>query len=399
MKIVSVTPYLFFPGTGKNLLFTRVETDDGIYGWGEGYTVQGKEKAIEDYVKAIAPYMVGRSPFEIKHSGFALFNDFTSRRSSCDFFSAWSSIEIALWDIVGKALGQPIYNLLGGPCRSRIRTYANGMYDVNFGGDDSPEGMARRALRVKELGYTAMKFDPFNREPWRISISQKAEDLAVETIRQVREAVGSGMDLLIENHRRLSPYHAKHFADRIAQYRPFWFEEPCLADNTDLLRDVCDHISLPVVSGETKYSKEDFRDLLEKRCCDIINPDVCICNGILGTLEIAAMAEPHAVMVSPHNYNSTIIGLAASLQLGALIPNFLITEHFLNVKPMCDEIMINPPVLRDGFFDLPTAPGLGVDIDLEKLKQHPYQELKREFPIKGVAQYCEEGPRREDIIL
>ena len=399
MKITSVKPYLFHPGVGKNLLFTRVETDVGIYGWGEGYTVQGREKAIEAYVSAIAPYMIDRSPFEIKHTGFALFNDFASRRSSADFFSAWSSIEIAMWDIVGKAVNQPIYNLLGGPCRSSIRAYANGWYDVNFGGDDSPEGMAQRALKVKKMGYTAMKWDPFGRIPWRLHISKKIEDMAVECVKQVRAAVGPDVDLLVEVHRRLSPYHAKHFASRIEEYNPFWFEEPCLADNVDLLTDVREHISMPVVSGETKYSKEDFKGLLEKKCCDIINPDICICNGILGTLEIAAMAEPYAVLVSPHNYNSTIIGLAASLHLGALIPNFLITEHFLNLKPACDEIVINPVVLKDGFFELPKGPGLGIDIDVEKLEQRGYKEFKREFPIKGVTRYYEEGPRKEDYVI
>lgn len=398
MKITSVRPFLFFPGVGKNLLFTRVETNEGIYGWGEGYVVQGKEKAIAAYVESIAPYLIDRSPFEIKHLGRVLFNDFTSRRSSSDFFSAWSSIEIALWDIVGKKLNQPIYNLLGGPSRSHIRAYANGWYDVNFGGDDTPDGMAERAMRVKAMGYTAMKWDPFGRIPWRNDISKKTEDWAVECVKKIREAVGEHTDLLIEVHRRLSPYHAVHFARRIEEYHPFWFEEPCLADNVDLLTQVRPKIDMPVVTGETKYTKEDFKTIFEKQAADIINPDICICNGILGTLEIAAMAEPYSVMLSPHNYNSTIVGLAASLHVGAVATNFIITEHFLNVKPACDEIVINPPILKDGFFEIPTASGLGVDIDMDKLLAHPYQEFKREFPIKGVAQYAEEGPRKEDYI-
>lgn len=398
MKITSVRPFLFFPGVGKNLLFTRVETNEGIYGWGEGYVVQGKEKAIAAYVESIAPYLIDRSPFEIKHLGRALFNDFTSRRSSSDFFSAWSSIEIALWDIVGKKLNQPIYNLLGGPSRSHVRAYANGWYDVNFGGDDTPDGMAERAMRVKAMGYTAMKWDPFGRIPWRNDISKKTEDWAVECVKKIREAVGEHTDLLIEVHRRLSPYHAVHFARRIEEYHPFWFEEPCLADNVDLLTQVRPKIDMPVVTGETKYTKEDFKTIFEKQAADIINPDICICNGILGTLEIAAMAEPYSVMLSPHNYNSTIVGLAASLHVGAVATNFIITEHFLNVKPACDEIVINPPILKDGFFEIPTASGLGVDIDMDKLLAYPYQEFKREFPIKGVAQYAEEGPRKEDYI-
>ena len=399
MKIKSVKPYLFHPNVGKNLLFVRVETDEGIYGWGEGYVVKGKEKAVAAYVDSIAPYMIGRNPYHIKHTGKALFNDFVTRRSSGDFFSAWSSIEIALWDIVGKAAGQPIYNLLGGPSRERIRAYANGWYDVNFGGDDSPEGMAVRALRVKEMGFTAMKWDPFGRSPWRNTTTRKEEDDAVKCVRLIREAVGPEVDLLIEVHRRLDPYHAIRFADRIAEFNPFWFEEPCLADNVDLVCEVKDKIRMPVVTGETKYTKEEFKDVFEKRAAQVINPDICICNGILGTLEIAAMAEPYAVMFSPHNYNSTIIGTAASVHIGAVASNFLIAEYFLNLKPACDEIVINPLKLDKGFIELPTMPGLGIDIDMERLLQHPYKEFKLEFPVKGIAYYYEEAPRKEDYVL
>lgn len=391
MKITSVTPYLFHPGVGKNLLFCRVETDEGIYGWGESYVVQGKEPAVAAYITAMAPYMIGRSPFCIKHTGNALFNDFAIRRSTGDFLAAWSAIEIAMWDIVGKALGQPVYNLLGGPSRNKIRVYANGWYDVNFGGDDSPDGMAERALKVKSMGFTAMKWDPFGRAPWRCRITREQEDRAVECVKKIREAVGPDVDLLIEVHRRLSPWHAARFADRIAEYNPFWFEEPCLSDNVDLLVEAKKHIRMPVVTGETMCTKEDFKESLEKRASEIINPDVCICRGILGSLEIAAMAEPYCVMFSPHNYNSTIIGMAATVHVAAVATNFLIAEHFLNIKPACDEIVINPLKFKDGYLELPTAPGLGVDIDMNELAKHPYKEFKKEFPIKGVAQYYEES--------
>jgi galactonate dehydratase len=393
MKITKVAPYLFHPGVGKNLLFTRVETDDGVYGWGEGYVSQGKESAVADYVSAMAPYMMGRSPFNIKHTGKAMFNDFVIRRSSGDFYAAWSSIEIALWDIVGKITGQPIYNLLGGRSRERVRVYANGWYDVNFGGDDTPDGMALRALKVKNMGFTAMKWDPFGRTPWRNVLTKRQEDEAVLCVRRIREAVGPDVDLLIEVHRRLSPYYAARFADRIAEFEPFWFEEPCLADNIDLLTEAKRHIRIPIVTGETKYTKEDFKDVFEKRAAEVINPDICLCNGILGILEIAAMAEPYAVMLSPHNYNSTIVGLAATAHASVVASNFLIAEYFLNLQPACEEIILNPLKIKDGFLELPTTPGLGVDIDMNKLEARPYKEFKKEFPIKGVAQYYEEFPR------
>jgi galactonate dehydratase len=393
VKITNVTPYLFHPGVGKNLLFCRVDTDEGIYGWGEGYVSQGKELSVAAYITSMEPYLIDRSPFNIKHTGKAMFNDFVIRRSSCDFFSAWSSIEIALWDIVGKITGQPVYNLLGGRSRERIRVYANGWYDVNFGGDDTPDGMAERALKVKNMGFTAMKWDPFGRIPWRNIITKQQEDSAVMCVRRIREAVGPDVDLMIEVHRRLSPYYAARFADRIAEFDPFWFEEPCLADNVDLLVEAKRNIRMPIVTGETKYTKEDFKDVFEKRAAEIINPDICLCGGILGILEIAAMAEPYAVMFTPHNYNSTIVATAATAHASAVASNFLIAEYFLNLKPACDEITINPLKVSDGFMELPTTPGLGIDIDMEKLKAHPYKEFKKEFPIKGVAQYHEEYPR------
>lgn len=143
MKITKVTPYPFFAGP-KNLMLCRVDTDEGVYGWGEAYVVQGKEKAVQLYIEAMEAYMIGRSPFEIKHSGTAMFDDFSIRRSSCDFYAAWSAIEIAMWDIAGKVCGQPVYNLLGGPCREKIRLYANGWW----GGARSIDETVERALAV-----------------------------------------------------------------------------------------------------------------------------------------------------------------------------------------------------------------------------------------------------------
>ena len=399
MKITSVRPYLFHPGVGKNLLFCRVETDKGLYGWGESYVVQGKELAVSHYITGMEPYLIGRNPFNIKHTGQAMFNDFAIRRSSCDFYAAWSAVEIALWDIVGKYLNQPIYNLLGGPLRERVRVYANGWYDSNFGETNTPEGIAHRALEVRNMGFTALKWDPFGRTPWRNLITRQEEDFAVASVKAVREAVGPNVDLLIEVHRRLSPYNAAHFADRIAEFNPFWFEEPCLADNVDLLVESKKHIRMPVVTGETKYTKTDFKEVFEKRAAEIINPDICAANGILGVMEIVAMAEPYSVMISPHNYNSTIIGLAATVHASAVATNFIIAEMFLNIKSACDEIVINPLKFDNGFIDLPTTPGLGIDINLERLKEHPYKEFKKVFPVKGVAQYYDESPRKQDYIL
>ena len=387
MKISKITAHPFFAGP-KNLMLCRVDTDEGVYGWGEAYVVQGKEKAVQIYIEAMAPYMIGRSPFEIKHSATAMFDDFAIRRSSCDFFAAWSAIEIAMWDIVGKICGQPIYNLLGGPCREAIRVYANGWW----GGAKSIDETVSRALAVKERGFTAMKWDPFQGY-WRNYITREQEDYAVDCVKAVREAVGPEIDLLIEVHRRLSPWHAAHFAERIEPYDPFWVEEPCLADNIDLVADASRHIKAPVVTGETLYSKEDFIPLFEKRAVEIINPDICVC-GIQGMQEIAAMAAPRSILMSPHNFNSNLVGLAAMLHLSAAIPNFLIGELFLTVDEVSGDIAVAPIEVKDGFIDLPTAPGLGVDVDMEKLSQHPYRSIERKFPFKGACDYRDEFPKR-----
>jgi len=385
MKITSIDPFLFDPGATKNLLLCRVETDEGIYGWGEAYVGYGKERVVEAYIKAMIPALVGRSAFNVRHNGQVMFSDFNIRRSAFDFFCAWSAVEIALWDIVGKKANLPLYNLLGGVSREKIRIYANGWWH----GAKTIDEVVRRAVGVKAMGYSALKWDPFLM-PWRTYISKKDEDAAFDNVRAVREALGPDMDLLIEIHRRLSPGHAVHFAHRIDEFHPFWYEEPCLADNMDLVARVRSEIDIPVVTGETMFTKEQFATIFQKQAADIINPDTCACSGILGILEVAAMAEPYAVAFSPHNYNSTIVGLAATAHVSAVVPNFLIAECFVDLIDGCNEIAVNPLSIRDGWVDLPTGPGLGVDIDVEKLKRRPYKD----YPHKYMRHYWEEFPRQ-----
>ena len=220
------------------------------------------------------------------------------------------------------------------------------------------------------MGFTALKFDPIP-GPWRSFISREVEEEAVENVAAVRQAVGPD----VEMHRRLAPMHAVRIAKNIEQFRPFWYEEPVLAENVDALAAVKREINIPIVTGEELYTKFEFREIFEKQAADIINPDVCNVGGILELKEIAAMAEPYYVAVSPHNYNSTTLGLAATLQVSTNIPNFLITEHFVNLEGFGQEIAQNPFQVKDGYISIPQGPGLGIELNEDALKQHPLPAL------------------------
>ncbi len=386
--IKTIETFLFHPGSGKNLLFVRIETSDGTHGWGEAYVGVKKEKIVEKYINAMAPYLKGRSPFTIRHMAQIMFDDFAIRRTSVDFLCAWSAVEIALWDIVGKIAGQPVYNLLGGPSREKVRIYANGWWYGVTNIDETVE----KALQVKAMGYTALKWDPFP-GPWRTHITRAEEDYAVDNVRAMRAALGPDMDLLIDAHRRVAPHHAIRVARRLEEFDIWCYEEPCLSDNLDLVAEVRRAIRQPVVTGETLYTKEQFAQVFEKRAADILNPDICAVGGILQMLDIAAMAHPHAVAISPHNYNSPIIGLAATVHLAALIPNFVIAECFINLSEACAEIAAPGLTIEGGWVDLPKGPGLGVDLDVEALRRRPYKD----FPHKDMRQFWEEFPRKNYV--
>lgn len=366
MKISAVKSYTVHPGWRKNLIFVKVETDAGIHGWGEAYSQYDRDTAVTAQLEALGRYAAGRSPFDIKHFTQVAFDDYAQRRGSVELFCAISGIEQALWDIVGKACKQPVYNLLGGRYRDRIRVYANGW---SYGMKE-PDDYARAAEKVVKHGFTALKFDPLP-APWRTWIPKEHERRAVRVVKAVRDAVGPDVDLLIEQHRRLAPMHAIRLDRQLAQFDLYLMEESCQAEYPDELALIRREIGVPMMIGEATYTKTGFRPLLEKRSADILNPDVACVGGILELKEIAAMAEPFLVAVSPHNYNSTLVALASTVHASATMPNFTITEYFLPFVEFCDKISPNQLKPRNGYIDLPTAPGLGVEVDEEALKQHP----------------------------
>jgi galactonate dehydratase len=371
MQVTQITPYLIDSGGNKSWLFVKLDTDDGIVGWGEAYTQADRDGAMLAHLTEMGRHLKGRSPFAIKHFSSVMYLDYALRRPAMDFWSALSAIEQAMWDVVGKACGQPVYNLLGGPCRDRIRVYANGWSDRAV----SPEQYAERATEVIGKGFTALKFDPFS-NPWRTHIGREQEELAVARVRAVREAVGPKVEILVEAHRRLAPNEAIRMSKRLEEFEPFWYEEPIDAEDIAGLAEVRRRTSLPVVTGEALYSKSQFAQVFSERAADILNPDVCNCGGILALKEIAAMAEPHHVTIAPHNYNSTTLGLASTLHVAACIPNFLITEYFVNHEAVGREIARKAFEVKDSYIDLPTAPGLGIELDEAALARYPLGERR-----------------------
>jgi galactonate dehydratase len=360
MKITSIKPYVVDNGTKKHWIFVKVDTDDNFVGWGESYSQTDRETSITAHLDQFNRHLIGRDPFNIKHLTSMLFDDYVHRRGSMEFFSALSGLELALWDIVGQACGQPVHRLLGGAYREKLRVYANGWaYAAK-----TPKDIAKAAEKIVRRGFNALKFDPFPL-PVRTYVSRHTEDFAVSMVAAVRDAVGRDIDILVETSRRLNPRSATRFALAIEHLRPYWLEEPCDVDDLAGLREIRSSTSTAIVSGETLYRKADFMPLLEARAADIINPDISVCGGLLELKEIAAMSEPYNVGVAPHNYNSTTLSLAATLQAGATMPNFLLTEYFVSFEKLGKEICENPPSIEDGFITLPTQPGLGL-----KMREH-----------------------------
>ena len=374
MKITDIEVIKWNPGTGKNFIYIKLTTDTGISGWGEAYAQADRDTQIEAHIDQLARYLINRDPFHIRHFMHIAHEDFATKRSAMDLHCALSGIEIAMWDIVGKAVEQPIYNLIGGPVRPHIRVYANGW------GQGSPDDKAQEAAKlVEQRGFNALKFDPFP-GPWREYPNRDELAEAANTVGKVREAVGPHVELLVEVHRRLAPVHAISAAKQMEKYNLYWFEEPCPPDNIDAILEVKNNTTIPVVTGEAHYTRNGFREIFDKRAVDIINPDICNTGGILELTQISAMAQPHYIGVSPHGYNSTSIGCAAAVHASATIPNFLIYEYFVNVENVCRDITKGYLEPNNSYIELPTEPGLGIEIDETKLANYPYAP----FPPRNI---------------
>lgn len=366
MKITALKTHKVF-ANWRNWVFLRIETDEGIHGVGEG-TLEGREATVETAIGEMARKLIGRDPVQIEDIWQSIYYRDTFWVGGPILLTALSCIEMALWDIVGKKLKTPVYNLLGGKCHDPLRLYANGWY---FGAE-TPEDFARKAVNVVDSGYTAMKWDPFGTADRTLTNAEF--DNAVACVREVRGAVGDGVDLLIEVHGRLNVYTAIKMARALEPYDIFFFEEPVPPENLDALATVRQSTNVPIATGERCYTTHGYRELFEKRAAHIVQPDVMHAGGILETKKIAAMANTHYIPVAPHNPNGPI-AMAATMQLAACIPNFLILEHLVDDVAWRNAVITNPPEIKDGHVALSDAPGLGVDLVEEECLRHPYQPV------------------------
>ncbi len=345
-------------------LFVRVHTDEGLVGLGE--CLGDKAKAVAAAVDELAAYLVGQDPFRIEHHWQAMYRG-AFWRGGPILNAAISGVEIALWDILGKALGVPIYQLLGGKCRERIRMYQH------IGGD-TLEKLAESAGAAVAGGFTAVKWCPV--PATRAVDTAQMRKQATEQLRVVREIIGDQIDILIDMHGRLSPAMAILLGEAFAEYQPMFLEEPCLPENVDAMARVAHTLKTPIATGERLFTKFGFREVLEKQAAAILQPDVVICGGIMELKKIAAMAEAYYVAIAPHNPYGPV-ATAAALQVDACLPNFLIQE-FVSLG---EGYLKEPLTVTDGYADIPDRPGLGVELDDEAVCARPREswEVPRWF--------------------
>jgi galactonate dehydratase len=344
MKITDVETVVVFGGF-RNWVFVRLHTDEGLIGTGEA-TLEGRAETMVAAVGELKRYLIGQDPLRIEHHWQAMYRG-PFWRGGPVLNSAISGVEMAMWDIFGKSVGLPVYQLLGGAVRDKIRVYANGPRG------ETPEELAESALALKEEGYSAMKLVPFG--PTKPLDGVAAIRKAARTMEAVRRAVGPDVDLAVDAHGRLSPAMAIQMAHAIRDVGVYFYEEPCLPENPAAMATVARECGIPVATGERLFTTWGFRDVLEQQAAVVVQPDLAHCGGILQGRKIAAMAEVYYAGVAPHNPLSPV-NMRASLHLDAAIPNFVIQEWVADDPPWRDEILLNPVVVKDGYCELPTEP-------------------------------------------
>ena len=346
-----------------NWSFIKVETDEGLHGWGEA-SLGTRENALAGCVEDLKRLILGRSPLDSEKMWFEVYRD-SYWKGGPVFLSALSGIEMAMWDITGKYFKTPVYNLLGGKMRDKVKIYVNGW----FVGAREPDEFAAKAKATVALGINAMKWDPFGTA--YMTISNRELDKAVRCVGAVRDAVGPFADLLIECHGRFNPTTAVQISRELAQFKPMFMEEPVPPDNVDSLAWVRDKAMLPIAAGERMYTKYAFWEAFSKKALDVAQPDIFHTGGIMEAKKIAAMAEANHIPVSFHNPSGPVSN-AAILQLAACVPNFFIHEIMLTDGSFRQKISDEEIVYRDGHIMIPDKPGFGIELNENEILSRPY---------------------------
>jgi galactonate dehydratase len=342
-------------------VYVKITTDEGITGIGEA-ACSGKERALFGAIEELHRYLIGANPFEIEKL-WSLMYRHAFWRGGPVLCGALSGVEHALWDIKGKALQVPVYELLGGRYRHKLKVYA-------WIHGQTPEQCVEQALALKAGGWRALKFTPFEGCGPGIDV---AHGRRVEAkVRAVREAVGDDFGIAVDGHSRLSPVVALDMAKRVEPYGVMFFEEPVLPEYPEAMAEIRRASRLPIATGERLFTRYPFRDLLTRQAVDVVQPDICTVGGILETYKIATMAEAFMVSLAPHNPLSPL-STVVCLHLDSVVPNFLIQEVAFN--PGREHLLTTPvETVQDGYMTVPPGPGWGVELNEEFVRAHPYKE-------------------------
>ena len=377
MKITNLETFHVKP----RWMFLKISTDEGIVGWGEP-VLEGRARTVEMAINELRPVLIGADPMRIEHLWQPMYCT-TFYRGGPILTSCISGIEQALWDIKGKKLGAPVYELLGGRCRDKIRMYSHS-------GGDTPEEAAANAKKRVEQGFDAIKISPD--APVEHIDHLGYVDALAEKFCAIREAVGKNVDIAIDFHGRIMAGMASRLIDAIAPYYPMFVEEPVLPENVEVMASIAAKTSVPIATGERLFTKWSFRNVLEQHAAVVLQPDTCHCGGIFEVRKIASMAEMYYASVAPHNPLGPI-SLAACLQVDACTPNFLIQEHPGMAEGWDRGVgyLKKPFEIVNSFIDVPTAPGLGIEVDEDYVRSHTFNgdwDTPRLFHTDGsVAQW------------
>jgi len=344
----------------------KILTDKGIHGVGES-TLEYRELTVQQAVHELSRSLIGKDPHNVEELWLKGYRD-AYWRGGPVLMSALSGVEMALWDIKGKDLGVPVYQLLGGKVRDTIDCYANGW----FAGANAPEEFVQKTRTAVDAGFRGLKFDPFGKA-W-MNISKKELQCALTRIKGVIDTAGSDVEILIEGHGRFNVPTAVRIGQALEDFDITWFEEPIPPDDMEGMQEVKRRIRVPLAGGERLYSRWDYNEYIRRRLVDFIQPDVSHCGGIGELKKIATMAESTHTNLCPHNPSGPVAN-AATLQLAACIPNFLILETMATDVPYRREITNENVLFSQGTMAIPDAPGLGIDINEEVIKKYPYKPV------------------------